>query len=108
MTTLGYARQLPQRNLATLKHSKLELGNSDWDETNFVVKRTTMATPTKSENIDIHQRIFYHEFRGGTSLPYKLVKPPNSKTQQVFHANSVFDELELVMDINTSSKSSHG
>jgi hypothetical protein len=67
-----------------------------------------MAYPTKSENIDIHQRRFYHKFRGGTSLPYELVKSLNSKTQQVFHANSVFDELELVMGLTTSSTSSHG
>ena len=33
---------------------------------------------------------------------------PNSKTQQVIYAKSVFDELELVMRISTSSKTSHG
>ena len=32
----------------------------------------------------------------------------NSKTQQVIYAKSVFDELELVMRISTSSKTSHG
>ena len=30
----------------------LELGNSDFGETNFVGKRTTRATPTKSENME--------------------------------------------------------
>ena len=48
-----------------------------------------------------------HEFIGGTSLSYKRVKSLNSKTQQVFYVNYVFDEV-LVMEINTSSKSSPG
>ena len=38
----------------------------------------------------------------------KLVKPPISKTQQDMHMKSVFDELELGMEMNTSSKFSHG
>ena len=36
------------------------------------------------------------------------VKPPILKMQQVARAKSVFDELELVMRISTSSKTSHG
>ena len=32
------------------------------------------------------------------------VKTPISKTQRRKHMKSVFDELELVMEINTSSK----
>ena len=35
------------------------------------------------------------------------VKPQISKTQQDMHMNSVFDELELGMEMNTSSKFSH-
>ena len=38
----------------------------------------------------------------------KPVEPPTSKTQQGIHMKSVFDELELGMEMNTSSKSSHG
>ena len=38
----------------------------------------------------------------------KLVKPPISKMQQDMHMNSVFDELELGMEMNTSSKFTHG
>ena len=38
----------------------------------------------------------------------KPVKPPTSKTQQKIHMKSVFDELELVMEMNASSKFSHG
>ena len=38
----------------------------------------------------------------------KPVKPPTSKTQQDMHMKSVFDELELGMEMNTSSKFSHG
>ena len=38
----------------------------------------------------------------------KPVKPPISKTQQDIHMKSVFDELELGMEMNTSSKFSHG
>ena len=36
------------------------------------------------------------------------VKPPTPKTQQVVKTKSVFDELELGMEMNTSSKFSHG
>ena len=32
----------------------------------------------------------------------------NTKTQQVFQPKSIFDELELGMEMNTSSKFSHG
>ena len=38
----------------------------------------------------------------------KPVKPPTPKTQQVVNTKSVFDELELGMEMNTSSKFSHG
>jgi hypothetical protein len=33
---------------------------------------------------------------------------PNSKTQQLIYAKSIFDELELVMDITKNSKTPHG
>ena len=36
------------------------------------------------------------------------VKIPISKTQRGKRMKSVFDELELVIEINTSSKFSHG
>ena len=36
------------------------------------------------------------------------VKPPTSKTPQDIQMKSVFDELELGMEMNTSSKFSHG
>ena len=36
------------------------------------------------------------------------VKPPTSKTSQDIQMKSVFDELELGMEMNTSSKFSHG
>jgi hypothetical protein len=36
------------------------------------------------------------------------VKPPTSKMQQVAQAKTILDELELVMRIRTSSKTSHG
>jgi hypothetical protein len=36
------------------------------------------------------------------------VKPPILKMQQVARAKTILDELELVMRISTSSKSSHG
>ena len=51
---------------------------------------------------------FFHEFRGETSQYKEAGKTPISKTQQVFHVESVFDELELVMRISTSSKTQHG
>ena len=35
-------------------------------------------------------------------------KPPTSKTQQDVYMRSVFYELEPDMEMNTSSKSSHG
>jgi hypothetical protein len=36
------------------------------------------------------------------------VKPPTSKTSQDIQMESVFDELELGMEMNTSSKFSQG
>ena len=36
------------------------------------------------------------------------VKPPTLKMQQVARAKTILDELELVMRISTSSKTSHG
>ena len=38
----------------------------------------------------------------------KPEKTPTSKTQQDVHMKSVFDELELGMEMNTSSKFTHG
>ena len=35
-------------------------------------------------------------------------KTSNIKNQEAFHTNFVFDELELVMKITTSSKTSEG
>ena len=43
-----------------------------------------------------------------TSIKDKPVKPPTSKTTQDMYIKSVFDELELGMEMNTSSKFSHG
>ena len=42
--------------------------------------------------------------KGKTFLKGRTGKPPISKTQQVFHTKTVFDELEFVMKITTSSK----
>ena len=36
------------------------------------------------------------------------VKLPNLKMQQIAHAKTILNELELVMRISTSSKTSHG
>ncbi len=47
-------------------------------------------------------------FIGATSQYEKPRKSPISKTKQVFHVESVFDELELVMRISTSSKTPYG
>ena len=45
--------------------------------------------------------------KGKTFLKRRTGKPPISKTQQVFHTKTVFDELELAMKITTSSKTPH-
>ncbi len=42
------------------------------------------------------------------STKYKPVKPPTSKTSQDIQMKSVYDELELGMEMNTSSRFSHG
>ena len=55
-----------------------------------------------------HGRIKSNEERFDLSINDESVKPPTSKTQYDIHSKSVFDELELVMEINTSYKSSHG
>jgi len=54
------------------------------------------------------RRIKPNDERFDLSLKDKPVKPPKSKHKKDFHSESVFDELELVMDMNTRSKSSHG
>jgi hypothetical protein len=51
-------------------------------------------------------KIFSHEF-SKTSHHEELGKTPIIKMQQVFHSKSIFNELELVMEITTSSKSPH-
>ena len=53
-------------------------------------------------------RIETNDERFDLSIKDKSVKPPTLKTQQVLRAKSVFDELELVMTISASSKTSHG
>ena len=55
-----------------------------------------------------HGRTKPNEERFDLSINDESVKPPTSKTQYDIHSRSVFDELELVMEISTSSKSSHG
>ena len=42
------------------------------------------------------------------SIKDKPIKPPTTKMQQDIRMKSVFDELELGMAMNTSSKLSHG
>ena len=42
-----------------------------------------------------------------SSKKYKPINLSKSKTKYVFHLKSVFDELELVMEINTTYKFSH-
>jgi hypothetical protein len=60
-------------------------------------------------NIIVHHgRIKPNDERFDLSLNDESVKPPTSKTQIDIHSKSVFDELELDMEISTSSKSSHG
>jgi hypothetical protein len=46
-------------------------------------------------------------FRGTTPQYEKPRKSPNSKTQQLIHAKTVFDELELFMEMTTSPKTPH-
>ena len=87
---------------------QLELGNSDLGETNFVVIEDDKSYPTKSENLKNKSGRFFQEFRGETSQYTESGKTLISKTQQVFHVKSIFDELELVMRISTSSKTPHG
>ena len=60
-------------------------------------------------NIIVQQgRIETNDERFDLSIKDKPVKPPTLKMQQVSCAKTVFDELELVMRISTSSKTSHG
>ncbi len=60
-------------------------------------------------NIIVHQgRIKPNDERYDLSIKDKPVKPPTSKTQKDIHSKSVFDDLELVMEISTSSKYSYG
>ena len=87
---------------------QVELGNSDLGETNFVVKKKTRATPQRVKSLRTSGVGFSMYFRVKPLNTRKPRKAPISKTQQVIHAESVFDELELAMEINTSSKSPHG
>ena len=57
----------------------------------------------------VHQgSIKPNDERYDLSIKDKPVKPPTSKTQKDIHSKSVFDDLELVMEISTSSKYSYG
>ena len=53
-------------------------------------------------------RIETNDERFDLSIKDIPVKPLTSKMQQVSHAKTVVDELELVMRISTSSKAPHG
>ena len=56
-------------------------------------------------NIIVQQRrIETNDERFDLSQKDIPVKPPILKMQQVAHAKTIFDELELVMRIRTSSK----
>jgi hypothetical protein len=56
-------------------------------------------------NIIVQQRrIETNDERFDLSQKDIPVKPPILKMQQVAHAKTIFDELELVMRISTSSK----
>ena len=60
-------------------------------------------------NIIVQQRrIETNDERFDLSQKDIPVKPPISKMQQVARAKTILDELELVMRISTSSKTSHG
>jgi hypothetical protein len=60
-------------------------------------------------NIIVQQRrIETNDERFDLSQKYIPVKPPILKMQQVAHAKTILNELELVMRISTSSKTSHG
>ena len=60
-------------------------------------------------NIIVQQRrIETNDERFDLSKKDIPVKPPILKMQQVARAKTILDELELVMRISTSSKTSHG
>ena len=60
-------------------------------------------------NIIVQQRrIETNDERFDLSKKDIPVKPPISKMQQVAHEKTILNELELVMRISTSSKTSHG
>jgi hypothetical protein len=48
----------------------------------------------------------FHEFRGETYEEFG--KTPTSKTEQVFQAESIFGELEIVMRISTRIDKTYG
>jgi hypothetical protein len=52
--------------------------------------------------------LFSYESRGVTSQYGKPGKSSNSNTQHDMHLESISDELEIVMRMNTRSKTSHG
>ena len=60
-------------------------------------------------NIIVQQwRIKPNGERLDLSIKEQPVKPSTSKTQQDIHMKFIFDELELGMEMNTSSKFTHG
>jgi hypothetical protein len=78
------------------------MGNSNLAETNLLeIRRQDL--PHKKLEISRTCGIEYFD-----NLEVQPLKTPNSKTQQVFHTKSIFDELALVIRINTSPKESHG
>jgi hypothetical protein len=75
-------------------------------KTNYFFERGRQKLPPK--NMKTSGGDFSMNFRGANSQHEEARKMPTSKTQQVFHTRSVFYELELVMRMNTSAKTSHG
>src|SRR5664279_4334367 len=65
------------------------------------IQKVKILIPSSGEKIP-------HMARCGTFLKDEPVIFSLPKTQQGFHMKSVFDELELGMEMNTSSNSSHG
>jgi hypothetical protein len=67
--------------------------------------RAKIDTPQKVKILRTTGVDFFHELRGGMR---RIGKTSNIGNATSFYTKSIFDELELVMRINTICKISHG
>ena len=81
--------------------------NSDFSKLGLFEKLRTRSINRDYKTQERAKDIIPKKERDETSLNEEPVKPSNSKTQEKMHTDSVFNELGLVEELATSSRTSH-